>query len=283
MRFKITHHTRYLYSNTVFLEPHYLRFKPQQRGSLNLVHFGLHINPEPAGISHGIDAENNSVTQIWFSNETDFLNIRAEMEVSVTKGYEPLSFILDPYKKLETGKSVYGQSILHFLEPYLQSEVSKEIKSYVDTIFIENNGEIIAGLYAFAGQIYKEWKHHLVKEQSNPDAENCFRKKSGSCRDLAWMSIAMLRSAGLAARFVSGYTYNSELTDGHELHAWVEVYLPGAGWVGIDPSAGLFVHENYIPVCASFDPVNTMPVSGNYRGDADSNMEPTVEIEMFEE
>ncbi|TVQ05858.1 MAG: transglutaminase family protein [Balneolaceae bacterium] len=283
MIFKIWHHTRYLYSHKVFLEPHYLRFKPLQKSYLTLNHFHLKMDPEPVGLSFASDAENNPITQIWFNDQIDSLDIDVQIEVSVTEDYDFFSFILDPYCKLGTREPVYSQTLSDFFKPYLKGEVSGKIKSYVDTIIRKNDGEIIPTLFSLTDHIYREWEHHLVIETSELDSENCFREKAGSCRDLSWMLIEMLRYTGLAARYVSGYTYNDELDDGHELHAWVEVYLPGAGWIGIDPSAGIFVHEKYIPVSASFNPANTMPVTGNFRGNANSKMETHVSIEQIDD
>lgn len=282
MTFKIWHHTRYLYSKEVFLEPHYLRFKPLQKSYLNLLHFHLKADPEPAGWSWVSDAENNPVTQIWFNDETRSLDIEAEIVVSINEGFNFFSFILDPLKKLEAGNSFYGPKIGVFLKPYLQTDLSEVIKSYVEQIFQVNDGDIIASLSSLLQHIHMEWNHDLVTEPNKLDVENCFSEKAGSCRDLSWMLISMLRYAGLASRYVSGYTYNDELEDGHELHAWVETYLPGPGWIGLDPSTGLFVHENYIPVSTSFDPVNTMPVTGSFRGNANSKIETYVSIEQID-
>jgi transglutaminase-like putative cysteine protease len=282
MIFKIRHCTRYIYSDKVFLEPHYLRFKPLQKSYLNLHYFNLNVEPKPSGLSWLSDAENNPVTQIWFKEQSDFLDIESEMEISVIDGFNFFTFILDPFSKLETGVPVYSRAITDLLKPFLKTQLSGRIKSFVDKIIRNNHGEIMPFLSSLNEQIFREWEHQLVIEESKLNAENCFREKKGSCRDLAWMLILMLRYAGLAARYVSGYTYNAELGDGHELHAWVEVYLPGAGWVGTDPSAGLFVHEKYIPVSASSDPANTMPVTGNFRGTANSKMETYVSIEQID-
>ena len=95
------------------------------------------------------------------------------------------------------------------------------------------------------------------------------------------MLIHMLRMQGLAARFVSGYAFNPELDEGNELHAWVEAYLPGAGWLGLDPSLGLFADQNYIPLATSSLAQNTLPVHGNYGGTARARLATTVDIRQL--
>lgn len=90
----------------------------------------------------------------------------------------------------------------------------------------------------------------------------------------------MLRNLSIPSRFVSGYAFNPELKVDHELHAWVEVWVPGAGWIGLDPSAGLLTNANYIPVSSSYIPENTLPVQGNFRGS--SSAELTFEVSIIQ-
>ncbi|MDZ7693721.1 MAG: transglutaminase family protein [Balneolaceae bacterium] len=123
----------------------------------------------------------------------------------------------------------------------------------------QSGDKMVPFLSLMVQKIYDDWEYEKRYEDRELDAGKCFDQKKGSCKDLAWMLMMMLRGAGLATRFVSGYAYNPDVDFRHELHAWVEVLLPGAGWVGMDPSAGLFADENYVPVATSFDPALTMP------------------------
>lgn len=95
------------------------------------------------------------------------------------------------------------------------------------------------------------------------------------------MLVHMLRNVGLASRFVSGYAFNPELTEGHELHAWVEVFLPGAGWVGLDPSLGLFSDNHYIPLAAGYSPELVAPVQGSFGGTASTDLKAEVWIKLL--
>jgi transglutaminase-like putative cysteine protease len=119
----------------------------------------------------------------------------------------------------------------------------------------------------------------LQGEPYSPDTT--FRLRKGSCRDLAWMQIQLVRNFGIAARFVSGYYYNHLLNNSFELHAWVEVYLPGAGWVGFDPSNGILAVSTHIPICSSAHYQNTLPVIGSFRGGASSTMDVSLSIEKI--
>ena len=142
---------------------------------------------------------------------------------------------------------------------------------------IKGESSTMGFISALLNHIYKNWDHEV---RNHPDVwapDFCFEQKRGSCRDLAWMVINMVRSVGLAARFVSGYAYNNDDT-AHELHAWVEVFMPGGGWLGIDPSLGLFADENFIPVAVGAEPRHTMPVTGSFRGNAKAELSTMVEI-----
>jgi transglutaminase-like putative cysteine protease len=95
------------------------------------------------------------------------------------------------------------------------------------------------------------------------------------------MEMDILREIGLATRFVSGYAFNPDLEDGHELHAWLEVFLPGAGWVGVDPSLGLFTDHTYIPLTSHPDPKRTLPVQGTFSGTSDSKLLTRVDVKLL--
>lgn len=124
----------------------------------------------------------------------------------------------------------------------------------------------------------QRWKHAFNYEAELLDFNGCFNRPTASCRDLSWLMIDLLRSQNLAARFVSGYGPNPKL-EGHELHAWVEAWIPGAGWFGLDPASGKCVDDRYVPVCASHHPAKTLPVQGSYSGKAISRLKTLVRVE----
>jgi hypothetical protein len=279
MKLKINHTTGYKFPEKVFLEPHYLNFKPLPRPYYELEEFDLKIHPDPTGFSERVNLENNQEFQVWMNDMTDRLMIRAEMVLKINEGnYNPMEFILDPFKTIDSEGFVYTDFKKKYLAPYIEIKESPALRSFTRSIFKKKDSDVVAGLFEILDQIYIGWQHERLEEESELDPELCFNNRTGSCRDLAWMLITMLRMEGMASRFVSGYTYNDEMEAGHELHAWVELYLPGAGWVGLDPSLGLFTNEYYIPVATSFQPSNTMPVIGAYRGEVMGEMTTSLNI-----
>jgi transglutaminase-like putative cysteine protease len=120
------------------------------------------------------------------------------------------------------------------------------------------------------------------RETGQPFSPNkTFKFKRGSCRDLSWLLISLLRNRGIAARFVSGYFYFDMDEPAYELHAWVEVFLPGNGWLGLDPSHGIFTGNSHFPIVSSAHYENTMPVSGGIRGSATSKLKTQLSIEII--
>jgi transglutaminase-like putative cysteine protease len=112
-------------------------------------------------------------------------------------------------------------------------------------------------------------------------ADETFQLKYGACRDVTWMQIQLLRNMGIAARFVSGYFFIPEAIENAELHAWLEVYIPGAGWIGLDPSHGILTGSHHIPIASSSNHQLTMPIDGTFRGSAKSTLTSTLKIVLI--
>jgi transglutaminase-like putative cysteine protease len=163
----------------------------------------------------------------------------------------------------------------------LQARTEPELREFADRIFASTPDNPIAYLNTLTAEIHGEWSHIIREEENLWTPQATFEARKGSCRDLSWMLIHMLRMQGLAARFVSGYAFNPELDEGNELHAWVETYLPGAGWLGLDPSLGLFADQNYIPLATSSFAQRTLPVHGNYGGTAGARLRTEVNIQQL--
>jgi transglutaminase-like putative cysteine protease len=271
MNFLIEHYSSYKYSIPVYLEPHHLYFYPAARPHTKVVEFDLKISPDPQGYSARIDAENNIYHQCWFVDKIEKLEVTAISSIS-TEPLNPFHFIVDqnPVTNQKEALRLYAET---------KSELSDNLKLWLG-ILHKDGSDNIDFLKNLAETIRSGWQHTIRYGENLMDPNHCFDGKIGSCRDLSWMMMESLRHFGMSTRFVSGYCFNPELT-GHELHAWVEVWVRGAGWVGVDPSAGLFVTEAYIPVSASYCPSNTLPVQGTYRGDALSQLTTRVDIKMI--
>lgn len=283
MEITVNHKTTYTYKDPVKLDTHYLHFYPLSRPHIDLLNFDLSVSPEPEALSPRVDTENNRCHQLWFkqgSEVTEF-TIKSKIVLSV-EPYNPFRFLLTPGFSLDKSPIIYPDELLPFLNPYLSHTVYPELQGFVDEIQEESKNDVIKFLTKLIVYICQFWDHQRVDEPMTLNALDCYKSKKGSCKELSWMLIIMLRAKGFASRFVSGYAFNPTLGEGHELHAWVEVLLPGAGWVGIDPSAGLFTNQYYIPIAVSYAPKNTMPVTGFYLGNTTSSLETSVELSVSE-
>ncbi|UOY07220.1 transglutaminase family protein [Muricauda sp. SCSIO 64092] len=282
MEFRIAHETEYRYEGKVFFEPHYFRFRPQDVPYATLKSFRLILSPEPMGTAEQIDVENNTIHFSWYQGNHDRLTIKA-ISVLSTKEYNPFNFVLWPslYGRLPFR---YSQPLMGYLKPYLEvGQIHKSLQRYVNQILDTVNSDTMSFLSAFTTQIRSDFTVE-AREVGKPNSpNNTFDSKKGSCRDLAWMQIQLLRHIGIASRFVSGYYFIRTENPIYELHAWTEVFLPGAGWIGYDPSNGIRTTDSYIPLCSSAHHENTMPVTGSIRGKATSKLFTKLNIHLLKE
>ena len=273
MRLQIQHQTRYTYDDFVFLEPHYLNFCPQQRSYLQVEAFELKVNPLPDGLFPLLNIENALQYQCWFDKTVNSLEINAFIKVRSFK-FNPFGFFIDMDTLRMNSHEHFGYLDINYL---VSSEMEAALRSYLSV----PPNELLTPVNEILQLINQNWSYSARYTEDIHEPSECFHRKSGSCRDLSWMMIVMLRYLKIPARFVGGYAFNPELGEGHELHAWVEFLAPGAGWIGVDPSAGIFINEAYIPIAASKDPKKTLPVYGSYRGNVSSRLETEVKITEY--
>lgn len=270
MRLHIQHITRYLYDESVFLEPHYLNFYPQLRSYLQVEAFDLRADPVPDGLFPLLNIENSLQYQCWFNKKVKHLEISASIKVHSTE-FNPFGFFIDM-----NALKINNEEHLGYLT--INQSISAEMQEVLLPYTSLPPNELLTPVNEILNLINQNWAHTVRYAEDIHEPSDCFQRKNGSCRDLSWMMVTMLRYLGIPARFVSGYAFNPELGEGHELHAWVEFMAPGAGWIGVDPSAGIFTNEAYIPIAANKDPKKTLPVSGSYRSNVSSRLETEVKI-----
>ncbi len=277
MRFEISHTSEYIYSKDVFFEPHYFRFKPKTTPHSFVKHFSISFEPEPSGFSEQIDIENNYLMLCCFDGLHHQLRITANSVVE-TDEYNPftfcssLQFLQMPFAYVKTRQ---------LLKPSLQTAgLSEPMIKYSTKLLNESDKKSIDFLLLLTKEIHRSFILVTRESGNSLEPDITFKRKHGSCRDLSWMQIHMLRNLGIASRFVSGYLYIDSPNPEFELHAWVEAYLPGAGWIGLDPSHGMLTSHFYIPVASSAFHENTMPVSGSVRGSATSTLKNELKISM---
>ena len=273
----ITHETNYEFDAPVFIDPHYLRLRPRETPFNTLESFNLVISPEPVRVDQQYDAENNLVHFGWFERTYKSLNIRAESEVTLVKK-NPFNFILFPdgCSDIPFYYSLHLQSLLR--ASLSGDKIGDSLIAYGRSILAGASCQTLNFITTLTRKIHTDFSRESRLEGDAFGADTTFKLRKGSCRDLSWMQIQLLRHMGIAARFVSGYYY-LELEDSlPELHGWLEVYLPGAGWIGFDPSYGIIAGSCHIPICASSHYSNTMPVTGSFRGDASSTLASKLQI-----
>lgn len=258
VRVSLTHTTTYRYSAPVHLEPHTIRLRPRDDGSQRVIQYALAIAPEPAGRSDCLDQDGNVVVETWFDAPVATLTIESAFTVETLR-QNPFDFLLREY----------SAPVRAALAPYLR-EPAAEVRAFAERIAAGASHKL--DFLADLNRRISEEFRFLARETGAPNpADHTLHSRQGSCRDLAVLFCDAARSAGLAARFVSGYECGAP-RDNVQMHAWAEVYLEGGGWRGYDPSAGLAVATRYIAVAAAGDPQLAAPVTGSFRGTADSRM-----------
>lgn len=286
MIFTVNHTTFYQYSKNVFLEPHTLRLFPRSDPAQSILEHRLKINPEPAGMSKALDLWGNSYAQVWFNDLHHSLKIVSICRVK-TQRQNPFDYFLpvnartipvqlSPLEKLDL------KSCLQTLYPDYVDHLNELQK--LSRQFIEDSRESVAEfLLNLNSWIFSEFQREERQAPGIIAPCTLLNSRTGSCRDLSVLFIEICRSAGIPARFVSGYQEGDPDLPQAELHAWAEVYLPAIGWRGYDPTYGLAVADRHIALAASPWPEQTMPVSGNIRGTgATSTMTHEVVMRSFD-
>jgi transglutaminase-like putative cysteine protease len=274
----ITHQTQYRFSGPVRLQPHVLRLRPRSEPRQSVITFDCAIEPVPAGSSWSLDAEGNAAMQVWFSGETEFLEIHTHCRV-VTYADNPFDFILTGAGGLPM---IYSSPEMKFLTSYLtRPEPSAQVDAYVQEIAQRSQWQTLDFLSALNRAIASSLRP-IERESGQPFApEDTLQKGEGACRDLAVLFIDCCRSVGIAARFVSGYSLNEQDQSRRRLHAWAEIYLPGGGWRGYDPSEGLAVADRHVALAASGVTALAAPVTGSFSGgQVSSVLEVRIEINL---
>lgn len=266
MYFEITHKTTYRYSRPVFLEPHTIKFRPRCDGLQNLTSFDLKIEPRPAGSSDGIDLDGNITTNVWFEGLTNTLVIQSRAKV-ITQYRNPFNYLLaDRADRLPLS---YLDPIQAYLAPYTvrQSE-SHFVEQFARHIANMTEWKTLRFLTMLTREICDGFQQTVRGVGAPRSAEETYLGRVGSCRDLAILFMDTCRYVGIAARFVNGYNEVRGAGDKLSLHSWGEVYLPGVGWRGYDPSQGLAVTDRHVALAAAGIPLLAAPVVGTFRGNA---------------
>ncbi len=288
MKYAIRHHLTYTYDRPVTLEPHVLGLRPRCDIAQTLQHFSLEINPPPEHLTDLIDLDGNDRVQLHFGTQPlDRLQITVCSTVETLRT-NPFDFLLDPWASQLPFD--YPAALAAQLQPYLGGAASNfpsldpVAVTLSQQLWLEANGNPIPFLWNLNELIHSSCKYG-VRDTGEPLPPGItWNERSGSCRDFAMLFMEVCRAVGLAARFVSGYQEGDPDWDERHLHAWVEVYLPGAGWRGYDPTQSLAVGDRYIALVAAPNSRAASPFSGQLKTGigAQSDLTYTLSIEPLE-
>jgi transglutaminase-like putative cysteine protease len=273
-RYKILHRTYYNFSGKVMLEPHTLRLRPRENHELRIESSQLKITPA-ASLRWFRDVEDNSVAVATFDSHTDQLIIESEIIIQqYNEG--PLDFLVADYAIYYPFD--YQAEDLAVLSPYMLSTGQKDEGTLADLIAtVWQPGERIQTyslLQRLCVHIQQTLVYALREEPGVQSVADTLSLGSGSCRDSAYLFMEVARHLGLAARFVSGYLKAEPSAFNYgSTHAWAEVFLPGAGWKGFDPTLGLVVGADHTAVAVSRLPESIPPVAGSFIGPSGASLD----------
>jgi transglutaminase-like putative cysteine protease len=273
-RYKILHRTYYNFSGEVRLGPHTLRLRPKEGHELRIESSTLGITP-PATLRWHRDAEDNSVAIATFDTPASQLTIESEV---IIRQYNqaPLDFLVADYAIDYPFTYQPEESVV--LAPYLN--VTEHAAGELLTDWIAGfwqSGERIQTytlLQRLGVHIQQSLSYQLREEPGVQTVVDTLSRGSGSCRDSAYLFMEAARRLGFAARFVSGYLNAPPSTANYgATHAWAEVFLPGAGWKGFDPTIGEVVGANHIAVAVARLPESVPPIAGSFVGPPGANLD----------
>ena len=272
MKFNLTHRTVYQYEETVGFGTHRLYLRPRENHHVILDQFELNFTPQ-ATIRWSRDAFENSIALAEFPLKSDRFEITATMTVELLES-NPFNFVLD--QAAVQLPFAYRPNDLFALQPYLNLSLSPSalgVREWLRTAIPNPPSDTVTFLSLLNSLIREYFFYQRRDEPGTQSADETLRKKSGTCRDLALLFVEICRDLGLASRFVSGYLYDPPVNGLYEnraagsMHAWAEVFLPGPGWKGFDPTNGILTSDNFIPVAVAREPESINPIQGVYLTD----------------
>ncbi len=271
IRVALNHQTRYRYDRPVSLAPHVVRLRPAPHCRTPIQAYSLKVRPEQHFINWQQDPFGNYLARLVFLEKTRDLFIEVDLVAEMTV-LNPFDFFLEQYA--EHVPFQYDPQLAKELSPYLEiKEAGPRLREWLASVDYSTQ-PTVPFLVALNQRLRQDINYIIRMEPGIQTCEETLTLHRGSCRDSGWLLVQILRHLGLAARFVSGYliqlTADVKALDGPagpvadftDLHAWAEVYVPGAGWAGLDPTSGLFAGEGHIPLACTPDPVSAAPVTG---------------------
>ncbi|EGI77840.1 transglutaminase family protein [Hylemonella gracilis] len=269
----LQHVTHYKYDRPVQLGPQTVRLRPAPHCRSKIISYSLRVEPAQHFINWQQDPFANYQARLVFPDKTREFKVAIDLVVEMAV-YNPFDFFLEP--EAEHFPFSYNPALSEELAPYLvAAPLTPLLKQYLEGIDRQKR-RTVDFLVALNQRLQTDIQYLIRLEPGVQTPEETLRKASGSCRDSGWLLVNLLRHCGLAARFVSGYliqlTPDVKAIDGPsgttvdftDLHAWCEVYLPGAGWIGLDPTSGLMAGEGHVPLACTPQPSGAAPIEGMF-------------------
>ncbi|MBL8666535.1 MAG: IMP dehydrogenase, partial [Rhodospirillales bacterium] len=269
----LRHSTGYRYDRLVQLGPQIIRLRPAPHCRTRVLSYSLKIKPEPHFLNWQQDPQGNYLARVVFPEKAREFSIDVDL-VAEMAVFNPFDFFLEP--EAETFPFPYASWLSKELAPYRQPlPAGPLLAEWLRSVEIPPETRTVDFLVALNFRLQTEIGYVIRMEPGVQTCEQTLGSRLGSCRDTGWLLVQILRHLGLAARFVSGYLIQLKpdekplegpagaAQDFTDLHAWAEVYLPGAGWIGLDPTSGLLAGEGHLPLACTPDPESAAPITGS--------------------
>jgi uncharacterized protein (DUF2126 family)/transglutaminase-like putative cysteine protease len=267
----LNHRTQYRYDKAVFLGPQVIQLRPAPHCRTPILNYSLRVTPADHLLNWQLDPHHNHLARLLFPNKTNEFVVEVDL-VAELSPFNPFDFFLEP--GVEDYPFEYASELAKDLEPYRSVDPAGPLLlAFLQNLAGEKRGTI-AFLVDLNRRVRDEIRYVTRLDPGVQTCEQTLEKRTGSCRDSAWLLVQILRHLGIAARFVSGYLIqlaaeestleepSGPQTDSADLHAWAEAFLPGAGWIGFDPTSGLFAGEGHIPLVCTPNASQAAPIGG---------------------
>ena len=264
----LTHRTLYRYEKAISLGPQVIQLRPALHCRTPILSYSLDVTPSEHILNWQLDPHNNRLARLLISGKTNEFLVEVNLVADLSP-FNPFAFFLEP--GYEEFPFAYAPGLAKDLEPYRSVDPPGPLLHAFLESFVERKSGTINLLLDLNRKVRDEIDYATRLEPGVQTCEETLEKRTGSCRDSAWLLVQSLRNLGIAARFVSGYLIQLQASDpasggpeadSADLHAWAEAFLPGAGWIGMDPTSGLLAGEGHIPLVCTPSASQAAPIGG---------------------